>query len=95
MNRKIFTHGDTHSTLIDKILTSYVAFDYGLFLQFLKKMLLLQYLVTVLEGDFLPRNCAYQGKISLFPQDVFNESVLQISYPCRKYELEHFEGVIG
>lgn len=77
------------------MITSYLAFNYGLFLQFLKKMLLLQYLVTVLEGDFLPRNCAYQGNISLFPCDVFNESVLQISYSCRKHELEHFKGVIA
>ncbi|KAL6542552.1 isoform X1 [Orobanche minor] len=28
---------------------------------FLKNMLLLQYLISVLEGDFIPRNCAYHG----------------------------------
>ncbi|KAL6585956.1 isoform X1 [Orobanche minor] len=31
---------------------------------FLKNMLLLQYLISVLEGDFIPRNCAYHGSFS-------------------------------
>lgn len=46
-----------------------------LFLQFMKKMLLLQYLVTVLEGDFGPRNCAYQGR-TLLGCDGLNETML-------------------
>ncbi|KAL2475275.1 negative regulator of systemic acquired resistance (SNI1) [Abeliophyllum distichum] len=29
-------------------------------IKFLRNMLLLQYLIIILEGDFLPRNCAYQ-----------------------------------
>ncbi|KAK6124369.1 hypothetical protein DH2020_041862 [Rehmannia glutinosa] len=40
---------------------------------FLKNMLLLQYLISVLEGDFLPRNCAYHGKVFLFSCDVLLE----------------------
>lgn len=35
-------------------------------LQSLGNMLLFQYLVTVLEGDFQPRNCVYAGKLILF-----------------------------
>lgn len=35
-------------------------------LQSLGNMLLFQYLVTVLEGDFQPRNCVYEGKLILF-----------------------------
>lgn len=42
-----------------------VALDLVL-LQSLGNMLLFQYLVTVLEGDFQPRNCVYAGKLILF-----------------------------
>lgn len=70
-------------------------FNPQLFLQLMKKMLLLQYLVTILEGDFGPRNCAYQGRISLFPCDEFNKTMLYFSCSCRKYGLGHFEGVIA
>lgn len=35
-------------------------------LQSLGNMLLFQYLVTVLEGDFQSRNCVYAGKLILF-----------------------------
>lgn len=38
-------------------------------LQFLRNMLLLQYLIIILEDDFLPRNSAYQGKVFLFLRD--------------------------
>ncbi|KAL6558297.1 isoform X1 [Orobanche minor] len=31
---------------------------------FLKNMLLLQYLISVLEGDFIPRNCAYHESMN-------------------------------
>ncbi|KAG6393732.1 hypothetical protein SASPL_144300 [Salvia splendens] len=46
------------------------------FLQFMKKMLLLQYLVTVLEGGFRPRNSTYQGRISRFHCDGLSETMV-------------------
>lgn len=47
------------------ILFSLVVLDLVL-LQSLGNMLLFQYLVNVLEGDFQPRNCVYAGKLILF-----------------------------
>ncbi|KAL0398521.1 UNVERIFIED_CONTAM: Negative regulator of systemic acquired resistance SNI1 [Sesamum radiatum] len=48
---------------------------------FLKNMLLLQYLITVLEGDFLPRNCAYQENMNW---TILRESLLNMLLGSRK-----------
>ncbi|XP_057764334.1 negative regulator of systemic acquired resistance SNI1 isoform X2 [Salvia miltiorrhiza] len=48
---------------------------------FMKKMLLLQYLVTVLEGDFGPRNCAYQENMDW---TILRESLLSMLLGSRK-----------
>lgn len=40
---------------------------YDFILQSLGNMFLFQYLVSVLEGDFLPRNTVYKGKLPLRP----------------------------
>lgn len=50
-------------------------------IRFLKKMLLLQYLVTVLEGDFLPRNCAYQENMNW---NILRASLLNMLLGSRK-----------
>ncbi|KAK6124229.1 hypothetical protein DH2020_042065 [Rehmannia glutinosa] len=49
--------------------------------QFLKNMLLLQYLITVLEGDFLPRNCAYHENMNW---TLLRESLLNMLLGSRK-----------
>ncbi|KAH6792971.1 hypothetical protein C2S52_003448 [Perilla frutescens var. hirtella] len=49
--------------------------------RFLKKMLLLQYIITVLEGDFLPRNCAYQETMNWA---ILRESLLNMLLGSRK-----------
>ncbi|KAI3456197.1 hypothetical protein Pfo_012860 [Paulownia fortunei] len=48
---------------------------------FLKNLLLLQYLITVLEGDFLPRNCAYQENMNW---TLLRESLLNMLLGSRK-----------
>ncbi|KAL0353022.1 UNVERIFIED_CONTAM: Negative regulator of systemic acquired resistance SNI1 [Sesamum angustifolium] len=48
---------------------------------FLKNMLLLQYLITVLEGDFLPRNCVYQENMNW---TILRESLLNMLLGSRK-----------
>ncbi|KAK6149973.1 hypothetical protein DH2020_017498 [Rehmannia glutinosa] len=48
---------------------------------FLKNMLLLQYLITVLEGDFLPRNCAYHENMNW---TLLRESLLNMLLGSRK-----------
>ncbi|XP_011096388.1 negative regulator of systemic acquired resistance SNI1 isoform X1 [Sesamum indicum] len=48
---------------------------------FLKNMLLLQYLITVLEGDFLPRNCSYQENMNWI---ILRESLLNMLLGSRK-----------
>ncbi|KAL9146283.1 hypothetical protein ABFS82_13G100500 [Erythranthe guttata] len=48
---------------------------------FLKNMLLLQYLITVLEGDFLPRNCTYQETMNW---TILRESQLNLLLGSRK-----------
>ncbi|PIN10424.1 hypothetical protein CDL12_16987 [Handroanthus impetiginosus] len=55
---------------------------------FLKNMLLLQYLINVLEGDFWPRNCTYQGKMSFFPCSV------QTRRSSTTINTETFDGVL-
>ncbi|KAL2244402.1 UNVERIFIED_CONTAM: Negative regulator of systemic acquired resistance SNI1 [Sesamum indicum] len=49
--------------------------------EFLKNMLLLQYLITVLEGDFLPRNCSYQENMNWI---ILRESLLNMLLGSRK-----------
>ncbi|XP_047955209.1 negative regulator of systemic acquired resistance SNI1 isoform X2 [Salvia hispanica] len=48
---------------------------------FMKKMLLLQYLVTVLEGDFQPRNSTYQENLDWI---ILRESLLSMLLGSRK-----------
>ncbi|KAG8385484.1 hypothetical protein BUALT_Bualt03G0050100 [Buddleja alternifolia] len=48
---------------------------------FLKNMLLLQYLITVLEGDFLPRNSTYQESMNW---TLLRESLLNMLLGSRK-----------
>ncbi|KAL6546549.1 isoform X1 [Orobanche minor] len=48
---------------------------------FLKNMLLLQYLISVLEGDFIPRNCAYQESMNW---TLLRESLLHMLLGSRK-----------
>ncbi|KAL8468150.1 hypothetical protein ACS0TY_031405 [Phlomoides rotata] len=50
-------------------------------IMFLKNLLLLQYLITVLEGDFLPRHCAYQEKKNW---TILRESLLSMLLGSRK-----------
>lgn len=74
----VSTHTHTQVNVLNTRhpVTPFLAFDYELPLQFLKKLLLLQYLVNVLEGDFWPRNCAYRGKIQVFHCDRVDETML-------------------
>lgn len=53
----------------------FVIYPYHFGLQLLRTMLLLQYLIHVLEGDLLPRNRAYKGKLFLFLLNF-------LMYPC-------------
>lgn len=53
----------------------FVSYPYHFGLQLLRTMLLLQYLIHVLEGDLLPRNRAYKGKLFLFMLNF-------LLYPC-------------
>ncbi|KAL6561584.1 isoform X1 [Orobanche minor] len=48
---------------------------------FLKNMLLLQYLISVLEGDFIPRNCAYHESMNW---TLLRESLLHLLLGSRK-----------
>lgn len=67
-------------------------------LQPLRNMLLFQYLVSFLEGDFVIRNLAFTGEhhftsFNFFKECVFVNKILL--FLCRKLRLGHFEGVIA
>lgn len=73
-------------------------------LQLLRNMLLFQYLVYVLEGDFLPRNRVYKGGLLVSSFIVLKLTIeyklCSLAYnvsslSCRKLELGPSEGVIA
>ncbi|KAL6576971.1 isoform X1 [Orobanche minor] len=53
---------------------------------FLKNMLLLQYLISVLEGDFIPRNCAYHGSFCRDREKLCTKMIIAVQYTVPTYE---------
>lgn len=66
-------------------------------LQHLRSMLLFHYLVSVFEGDFMPRNIVYEGKsVSIFFVRIdFSGSLNSLLLYCRNNQLGASSGVLA